>query len=79
MACVALTPLEKMIAEAEGAYHKLMTGQSLVELVDQNGERVRFQSIDSQRLYNYIMQLKSQLPVQQLCLTSPNGPAGFLF
>lgn len=79
MACPTLTPLEKLIAEAEIAYHKLQLGQALVEITDQNGERVRFAPANSQRLYLYIQQLKAQLPVEQLSLTPPNGPAGFFF
>lgn len=79
MACPQLTPLEKQIAEAEVAYHQLQLGQALVEIVDQNGERVRFNPANRQNLYLYIQQLKAQLPQEQFCLMPSNGPAGFLF
>lgn len=53
--------LEKALKEAETAYHRLMTGQSVVMLKDQNGETVQYSAVSAQRLLGYIAQLKMQL------------------
>lgn len=79
MSCKAPTALEKLISEAEAAYHNLQMGTAVVEIVDQNGERVRFNPGNRQNLYLYIQQLKSKLPCEQGTLFSPNAPAGFFF
>ena len=79
MNCKNTTPLEKQIAEAKAAYHSLMTGTAVVEVVDQNGERVRFNPAKKSDLYAYIMSLENQLPCSQLPLCAPKGPAGFFF
>lgn len=62
-----LTPEEEAairvkIAEAEAAYHSLMTGTMLVEVTDQSGERVKFSNSNRNNLYLYIGQLKALLP-----------------
>lgn len=64
--------LETRLAEAEDAYHALMTGQSVAELKDQNGEAIRYTPASAPRLLAYITSLK-----QQLGLITPGslGPA----
>jgi hypothetical protein len=76
-----LTPEEEAairqkIAQAEAAYHSLMTGTMLVEVTDQNGERVKFSNSNRLNLYAYIGQLKALLPG-----ATPFGsaPAAFYF
>ena len=64
--------LATRLAEAEEAYHALMTGQSAAEFRDQNGEMVRYTPANAARLLAYIQSLK-----QQLGLIAPGslGPA----
>ena len=45
------------LAEAEAAYHALMTGQAAVSFTDQNGERVEYRGADAPRLAAYIQAL----------------------
>lgn len=52
---------EQRLAQAEEAYHNLMTGQQVVEVVDQNGERIRFESTNAFRLAAYIQNLRREL------------------
>lgn len=54
---------EELLAEAELAYHKLLTGRSMVEFRDQNGELMRYTQPSATRLAAYIQQLKTQLGV----------------
>jgi len=53
--------LAEKLAEAESAYHRLMTGQSARVVVDQNGERVEFTAINVNRLAEYIQRLKNEI------------------
>lgn len=55
-----MTTSEKL-AEAETAYHYLLTGQRVSVTVDQNGERVEFTAMSAARLAAYIQDLKRQL------------------
>ncbi len=48
----------ELIAEAEAAYHKLVTGQAVRVYVDQNGERVEYAMANAGRLLAYIQNLK---------------------
>ena len=52
--------LQLRLAEAELAYHKLMTGTSSVQ-VQQDDMQVTFNIASVDRLRNYIADLKSQL------------------
>ena len=84
MATTPLTPtqiavLTKRLADAEDAYHNLNVGRSARVVVDQNGERVEFTAANRAGLYNYIMQLKSQLPAENGGGFCPGGPATFIF
>ncbi len=49
---------QERLAEAENAYHRLMTGRSVQEVVDQNGERIRYTPTNATRLGVYITELK---------------------
>lgn len=69
--------LQQKIQEAERAYHSLITGTMPRVVVDQNGERVEFTSTNRTQLYNYIQELKSQLPCS--AAQRPMGPARFSF
>lgn len=69
-----MTTAEKL-AEAESALHKLNTGQSVAEFVDQNGERVRFTAANRSALRSYIAELTSQISG----LGTPGGSIGFFF
>lgn len=73
---MATLSLDDKIAEAEAAYHSLVTGSMARVVVDQNGERVEFTPANAVRLYQYINDLKSQQPT-----TAPvcPGPLGFYF
>lgn len=53
--------LEQLLKDAELAYHRLLTGQSVVEFRDQNGETVRYSAVNASRLMGYILDLKRQL------------------
>lgn len=53
--------LQERLEEAENAYHLLMTGQSVAEFRDQNGEVVRYTAASANRLAAYIQSLKIQL------------------
>lgn len=55
--------LEEKLAEAEAAYHSLMLGQSAKVFVDQNGERIEYNTASSSRLSAYIQELKRQLAI----------------
>jgi len=53
--------LTERLAEAELAYHRLMTGGAVVELRDQNGEVIKYTQASATRLASYIQYLKEQL------------------
>lgn len=55
------TDLKEVLAQAEQAYHRLMTGQSVVEFRDQNGETIRYSAVSAFRLQGYILDLQRQL------------------
>lgn len=73
---MATQTLAERIAEAESAYHSLLTGVMPRVVLDQNGERVEFAATDAAKLYRYIQDLKSQMPSGN---TGYSGPAQFLF
>lgn len=80
---IPLTPeqrivLETRLADARLAYHTLMTGTQAKVIVDQNGEKVEFSSINRLGLYGYIQQLEAQLAVCPASLRA-FAPAGFFF
>lgn len=61
MSTVDREALKARLRDAEAAYHRLLTGQSVVEFRDQNGELIRYSAIQSSRLMGYILDLKRQL------------------
>jgi membrane protease subunit (stomatin/prohibitin family) len=71
------TNTANLIAEAEKAYHALVTGTMARVVVDQNGERVEFVAANASRLYQYIQDLKATLP--SAAATRVSGPLGFYF
>lgn len=56
-----MATVSERLAEAEAAYHNLLTGRSVVSITDQNGERVEFNRANASRLAAYIADLKRQL------------------
>lgn len=52
-----------MLEDAEKAYHLLMTGASVAEFRDQNGETVKYTAISAPRLKAYIRDLRAELGV----------------
>jgi len=63
------TLYETRLADAENAYHLIMTGQQAKVYVDQNGERVEYQAGSVDRLRAYIHQLK--LALGKVSVTGP--------
>lgn len=63
--------LLKNLTEAEAAYHQLMLGMKASVIVDQNGERVEFQTTTSGKLAAYIQELKRQLGLLPCGSTGP--------
>lgn len=58
-----MTP-EAQLAEAQAAYHQLMTGQAAVSFTDQNGERVEYNRASADKLAAYIETLRGQVAGQ---------------
>lgn len=65
-----MTDAEKL-AEAEAAYHKLMTGKSARVYVDSNGERVEYTVADANKLRAYIEALKRAVSGARLAPARP--------
>lgn len=70
--------LATQLADAEQAYHALITGTMPRVAVDQNGERVEFTAANRQDLYAYIQTLKSQCGTPAVALHALR-PAQFIF
>jgi hypothetical protein len=51
--------LTQRLAEAEQAYHQLITGDKPVEVRDSNGESIRYTMADKNKLKLYIEELKA--------------------
>lgn len=73
-----LATLRARRAEADIAYHKLMTGQVARVHVDQSGERVEFVTSNASRLALYIQTLDRQIAALEK-RSSGGGPMGFIF
>lgn len=52
---------QEHLAEAQAAYHDLMTGQAVVEVRDSTGESVRYSRADASKLRAYIEDLKIEV------------------
>lgn len=53
--------LTERLTEAEAALHQLNIGRHVVEVQEQNGERIRYGAPDRARLQAYIADLKRQI------------------
>lgn len=56
-----MATLAQRLAEAEVAYHALLTGKAVVEVRDQNGESVVYQQANRAALAAYVTDLKRQI------------------
>lgn len=72
-------PKKAKLDEAESAYHDLMTGRAVRVLVDQNGERVEYQTSNRGALATYIEGLRRELADCEGRRHSSNGPLRFFF
>lgn len=61
---------QKLLDEAEAAYHALLTGTAVSRFRDQNGETVEYAQANRAQLATYIEWLKGQLGL----LTAGSGP-----
>lgn len=52
---------QERLDEATQALHDLNTGQSVAEVTDQNGEKIRYRSVDYAKLTAYIKKLEAEL------------------
>lgn len=52
---------QERLTAAEDAYHELMLGRSVVEVEDQNGERIKYTPANANRLATYIEKLKQEV------------------
>lgn len=71
------TTAEKLV-EAEAAYHNLMVNGAVRVVVDQNGERVEYTSVNAGKLLEYIAYLKS-LIAEAAGYRPSRGPARMIF
>ena len=53
--------LRDRLNEAEIALHELRIGRAVVEVTDQNGERIRYANANRSDLQSYIADLKRQI------------------
>lgn len=74
-----LETLQARLAEAQTAYHRLMVGQSTRVVVDQNGERVEFNTATAGRLYAYILGLQTEIAALLGTTVPAPKPIGFVF
>jgi hypothetical protein len=58
-----LVLLQARLTDAQEAYHKLVTGTSVLELRDSNGELVKYYQGNIKELNAYIISLQVQLGV----------------
>lgn len=66
---------QQLLDDAEAAYHRLMTGTAMVEVRDQNGEMVKYNLANANKLAIYIQQLKRDLGL----LVAGTGPMRVFF
>lgn len=64
-----------LLGQAKAALHDLMTGQSVVTLVDQNGERIEYRPANANQLRAYVKDLERKLGVAE----KPLGPMRLVF
>ena len=75
---MAMTTLE-LFNDAVSAYHRLMTGTAVVEVQDQNGEKVRYSVANKANLAAYIATLAALLGVANPIAGLANAPMRFFF
>lgn len=68
------TDTATLLQQAKAAYHDLLTGQAVVVLVDQNGERVEYRPANVNQLRSYIRDLEGRLGT-----ATPSGPMRLVF
>ena len=56
-----MATLTDYLADAQAAYHDLLTGKAVVQFRDQNGEVVIYALADKSQLAAYIIDLKAQI------------------
>jgi hypothetical protein len=71
------TNAEKLV-EAEAAYHSLMLGGAVVEVTDQNGEKVRYDRARKGDLLAYIADLRNLITLEGGGIVS-TGPLRMVF
>lgn len=64
---------EELLEEAKTAYHRLMLGESVVEVRDQSGESIRYQAATASKLLSYIRQMDPTYLLPAAC-----GPMRFV-
>lgn len=69
-----LATLKQRLAEAEAAYHRLLTGTSVVTIKDQNSEMVQYQASSASRLAGYIADLRRQIEALLGCPGQAGAP-----
>lgn len=74
-----LPTIKLRLAEAEYAYHQLMTGQATVIIKDQNSEMVQYNAASAARLATYINYLRDLVAQLSGGNGSNVGPMGFVF
>lgn len=90
MAIAAVLPLSvedrakwtTRLAEAQQAYHDLMSGSAVAAFTDQNGERVSYAKVDAGKLTGYIADMVSLLgtgPAVTPSTSSHPRPMRFVF
>jgi uncharacterized protein (UPF0216 family) len=71
------TDIQIALTQARKAKHDLMTGKAPRVIVDNNGERVEFNTANINSLNTYIAELETSLA--RAGTTSVRGPLGFFF
>lgn len=69
-----VTKYTAYLDQAESAYHKLMSGQAVVEFHDQNGEQVHYNRAGAKNLLAYINSLRRLLGKPDLTLGMMSAP-----
>lgn len=69
------TDTATLLEQARLALHDLLTGQAVVTLVDQNGERMEYRPANANQLRAYIKDLEVKVGIAQ----KPLGPMRLVF
>lgn len=73
-----LATLQEYLSDARSALHALLCGRAYAQVIDQNGESVRYTQANSATLRSYIADLEAQIAALTGCPRN-NGPAGIMF